>query len=85
MNLTDLQLLAQQYFIADTGLGLANLVRKIQLAEGHSDCFSTDKTHCDEIRCRWRIECLPCGTDTENKAAGDAATSNRSATGFDHD
>ncbi len=69
MNRLDLQKLAQQYFIADAGLGLANLVRKIQLAEGHADCFLTDKSDCVEWRCRWRMECLAPGSGTMRAAA----------------
>jgi len=38
---------------------LANLIRKIQIAEGHVDCFATGKTHCEQMGCRWRKDCLP--------------------------
>jgi hypothetical protein len=50
--------LAEQYFVSDVGLNTANLVRKIQLAKGHLDCFATGKTSCDESDCRWRKDCL---------------------------
>jgi len=59
MDKSELLKLAGQYFISDTGLSVANLVRKIQLAEGHTDCFSTGRTRCDQMTCRWRAECLP--------------------------
>jgi hypothetical protein len=58
MDKSELLKLAGQYFISDTGLSVANLVRKIQLAEGHTDCFSTGRTRCDQMACRWRAECL---------------------------
>lgn len=58
MNKGELLKLAGRYFIADTGLSVANLIRKIQIAEGHIDCFATGKTQCDQMACRWRKECL---------------------------
>ena len=63
MNTAELLTLARQYFISDTGLSEANLIRKIQIAEGHIDCFATDKKHCDQIDCRWRRQCLPEATE----------------------
>lgn len=59
MNKGELLKLAGQYFISDTGSSVANLVRKIQLAEGHVDCFSTGRTRCEQTGCKWRAECLP--------------------------
>jgi hypothetical protein len=59
MNKSELLKLAGQYFISDTGSSVANLVRKIQLAEGHVDCFSTGRTRCEQTGCKWRAECLP--------------------------
>ena len=59
MNKRNLLNLAKQYFIADNGLSMANLIRKIQLAEGNFDCFATGKNHCDQKACRWRKDCLP--------------------------
>ena len=58
MNQRDLLKLAKRYFIADAGLSVENLVRKIQLAEGNFDCFATGKSNCDEATCRWRKDCL---------------------------
>lgn len=58
MTKTELLKLAGQYFISDAGLSAANLIRKIQIAEGHLDCFATGKTRCDQMTCRWRVDCL---------------------------
>lgn len=58
MNRNELLKLAKQYFIADAGLSMPNLIRKIQLAEGGTDCFATGKTVCDQETCRWRDECM---------------------------
>lgn len=85
MKHLDLQQLAQQYFIADAGLSVANLVRKIQLAEGHLDCYSTGKVHCKEMSCRWRLKCLADHTETASKAIGEATKPGRSATGYSND
>lgn len=58
MKKPELLKLARQYFISDAGLSTANLIRKIQLAEGHVDCYATGKTRCDQMGCRWRRNCL---------------------------
>lgn len=58
MDKADLVKLARQYFIADSGLSTANLIRKIQLAEGHVDCYATGKRQCAQMNCRWRDSCL---------------------------
>jgi len=51
--------LARQYFISDSGLSETNLIRKIQIAEGKSDCYMTGKKTCNQSGCRWRAQCLP--------------------------
>ena len=58
MKKADLLKLAGQYFISDAGLSTANLIRKIQIAEGHIDCYATGKTQCEQMGCRWRASCL---------------------------
>jgi len=58
MNQTDMRNLAKQYFISDAGLSKANLIRKIQVAEGNVDCFATGKSRCERMDCRWRRDCL---------------------------
>jgi hypothetical protein len=58
MDKRELLKLAGQYFISDAGLSAANLTRKIQIAEGHLDCFATGKKRCDQMTCRWRADCL---------------------------
>lgn len=59
MNKSDLIELARRYFIADDGLSLPNLIRKIQVAQGNPQCFATGKLGCDQTACPWREECLP--------------------------
>ena len=58
MKQDDLIRLARQYFISDSGLSTANLIRKIQIVEGHQDCYATGKKQCDQMNCRWRDSCL---------------------------
>ncbi len=53
----DLVALARQYFIAANEVSEANLVRKIQLAQGHAACFATGRHDCAEATCRWRTQC----------------------------
>lgn len=80
MDKGELLKLAGQYFIADTGSSVANLVRKIQLAEGHVDCFATGKTRCDQMGCRWRAECLsdaPQGSESEPEVVAGAVDNQR--------
>lgn len=58
MNQRDLIELAKKYFIFDAGLSKANLIRKIQVEQGHTDCFATGKRSCDQTTCWWRTDCL---------------------------
>ncbi len=36
----------------------ADLIRAIQRAEGHFDCFGTASGSCDQQDCAWRKDCL---------------------------
>ena len=40
------------------GLSKAELIRRIQKAEGNFDCFGTAKEFCDQIQCCFREDCL---------------------------
>lgn len=57
MNQKDLLDLAKKYFIFDAGISQSNLIRKIQVEQGHADCFATGKTSCDQMACHWRQDC----------------------------
>ena len=39
-------------------LDLATLIRSIQRAEGHMDCFKVGMASCDQMECKWRAFCL---------------------------
>jgi hypothetical protein len=58
MITTELIELARRYFLADDGLSQANLIRKIQVAQGNPQCFATGKRSCDQSACPWREDCL---------------------------
>ena len=42
----------------DDPVDLTHLIRSMQRAEGHSDCFGTVEGHCDRTDCAWRKYCL---------------------------
>lgn len=39
-------------------LDITTLIRSIQRAEGHADCFQKGIVDCDEVDCKWRSFCL---------------------------
>jgi hypothetical protein len=39
-------------------LDLATLIRSIQRAEGHTDCFKVGMVSCEQMECKWRTFCL---------------------------
>jgi hypothetical protein len=40
------------------GLSKAELIRRIQRAEGNFDCFGTATDWCDQSQCSFREDCL---------------------------
>ncbi len=40
------------------GLTKAELIRRIQKAEGNFDCFGTAKDYCDQLQCCFREDCF---------------------------
>jgi hypothetical protein len=39
-------------------LDIATLIRSIQRAEGHTDCFKMGMVDCNQADCKWRAFCL---------------------------
>jgi hypothetical protein len=37
---------------------ISAMIRSLQRAEGHTDCFRQDIDPCEEIECAWRIYCV---------------------------
>jgi hypothetical protein len=40
------------------GLSKAELIRRVQKAEGNFDCYGTAKDFCDQLQCSFREDCL---------------------------
>ena len=40
------------------GLTKAELIRRVQKAEGNFDCYGTAKDFCDQLQCSFREDCL---------------------------
>ena len=40
------------------GLSKAELIRKVQKAEGNFDCFRRAADYCDQLQCCFRDDCL---------------------------
>lgn len=34
------------------------MIRSLQRAEGHVDCFRQDRNPCEETECAWRVYCV---------------------------
>jgi hypothetical protein len=58
MHTPDLASLAKRYLLSADSLSMPQLVRKIQLAQGNQDCFSTGKRSCEQTQCPWRKDCF---------------------------
>ena len=59
MNKNMLLKMAKQHRVFDASLNTAELIRKIQLAEGNFDCYArADQGHCDQSECLWQKGCL---------------------------
>ena len=40
------------------GLTKAELIRRVQKAEGNFDCYGTAKDYCDQLQCSFQEDCL---------------------------
>jgi hypothetical protein len=50
---------ARKKDIEPATMNKTELIRAIQIAEGHSECFATKHiTGCEEIDCSWRGDCI---------------------------
>jgi len=59
MNKHTLQKLAKQHQVFDASLSKAEMIHKIQLAEGNFDCYArAGEGNCDQSECLWRADCL---------------------------
>jgi hypothetical protein len=61
LNLQEIKTIAKARGINARNLKKTDLIRKIQQAEGNSDCYgSEDHSCCDQMNCLWREDCLVC-------------------------
>lgn len=59
MKMQEVRQKAKELGLKDTfGLTKAELIKKIQRAEGNFDCFGTAKDYCDQFQCCFREDCL---------------------------
>ena len=47
---------ARQLDLETSGLKMAELIHRVQLKEGHQDCFGRKET-CSEMDCCWQLSC----------------------------
>jgi len=60
MNMQEIRKIAKDYQIKTAKLAKVDLIKQIQKAEGHFDCFATPiMGECDQMECLWRSDCLP--------------------------
>ncbi len=59
-NLKEVQAMGKELGIKVAGLKKAELIRKVQEAEGNFPCFQCEGAadNCDENGCLWRSECV---------------------------
>ncbi len=59
MTVKEIQTMAKNMGLKVGRLKKAELIRKIQTAEGNIPCFGTERVHyCHEEMCLWRKDCL---------------------------
>jgi len=58
MSIRELQKMARSLGINTGGLDRIHLVRAIQGAEGNFACFGTAIGSCDQVKCRFREDCI---------------------------
>jgi len=58
MKLTDIRKVAKGMGLKAGKMKKADLIKKIQEAEGNFTCFQTASDYCDQDRCCWRTDCL---------------------------
>jgi hypothetical protein len=59
MKMNDVVKRAKALRIKAIGVKKADLIRKVQKAEGNFDCFGTATEYCDQVWCCFREDCLP--------------------------
>jgi hypothetical protein len=59
MDMVKIIAIARKKDIDPTSMNKTELIRAIQIADGHSECFATKHiTGCEQIDCSWRGDCV---------------------------
>ncbi|MCK8602924.1 hypothetical protein [Desulfoferrobacter suflitae] len=58
MNMKEVQNMARRIGVKPRGKTKAVLIREIQRAEGHFDCFGSAVDYCDQLSCAFYADCL---------------------------
>jgi len=59
MTVKEIQTMAKNMGLKVGRLKKAEIIRKIQTAEGNIPCFGTERVrYCEEENCLWRKDCL---------------------------
>ncbi len=73
MHIQTIRSIAKGYGINASKGTKAELIRRIQKAEGNFDCFgSATDGYCDQTGCNWRSDCLPAPKKSSPKQAAPA-------------
>jgi hypothetical protein len=59
MRLSEIEKKARGAGIKDTWrYSKKELIKLIQRKEGNFDCFGSSMSHCDQLACCWRLDCV---------------------------
>lgn len=58
MKMVDIKRIAKRVGCNPGRLKKADLIKKIQEAEGNFPCFQTAGDYCNQEKCSWRDDCL---------------------------
>ena len=58
MTVAELRKRARGLGLKSRNLKKVDLIRAVQVAEGHFDCFGRSEGYCDRWDCAWRADCL---------------------------
>jgi len=59
MKIQQIRKIAKGMGIKYSGLKKADLIKRIQRAEGNFDCFGSAVTgFCDQTECLWKVDCM---------------------------
>lgn len=70
MDLQEIKRVAKEKGVNNPADNKTDLIRQIQVAEGYSPCFSTEKRKdCDQMQCLWRGDCVVPGAQPVKQSA----------------